>query len=253
MKMKTTPEKTNKKNSYLWGILLFFLLIFIDHLTKAVADIYFQMEGAPSSVPIIPDLIELCITYNRGISYGMGRNAPMEVKIAVVALTGVMMAGIAIAYFFVDTRRSFLRLAFVFIVAGGVGNLIDRVYYQVWDPATYNYNFRDGVRDMVDIHNLGFGVCNFADFFISAGAVMMALAFIFFDSYAMKPLGKYQELAAEAIAIEEQKLKEKEQRKIAKQEAKKSGGACSVACIGEVNADAAKQSDQEQTDEKEAK
>lgn len=253
MKTKTTSEKTNKKNSYLWGILLFFLLIFIDHLTKAVADIYFQMEGAPSSVPIIPDLIELCITYNRGISYGMGRNAPMEVKIAVVALTGVMMAGIAIAYFFVDTRRSFLRLAFVFIVAGGVGNLIDRVYYQVWDPATYNYNFRDGVRDMVDIHNLGFGVCNFADFFISAGAVMMALAFIFFDSYAMKPLGKYQELAAEAIAVEEQKIKKKIQRKIAKQEAKKSGCACSVAYIGEVNADEAKQSDQEQTDDKEAK
>ena len=174
------------------------------------------MENAPSSVPIIPDLIELCITYNRGISYGMGRNAPMEVKIAVVALTGVMMAGIAIAYFVIDSRRSFLRIAFVLIVAGGVGNLIDRVYYQVWDPATYNGNFRDGVRDMVDIHNLGFGVCNFADFFISAGAVMMGLAFIFFDSYAMKPLGKYQELAAEAIALEEQKQKEKEERKATK-------------------------------------
>ena len=216
MKKQNVVEKLIKDKSYLWGILLFFLLIFIDQITKVAADVYFHMEGSPSSLPIIPDLIELCITYNRGISYGIGRNAPMEVKIAVVALTGVMMAGLAVAYFFVDSRRSFLRLAFIFIVAGGVGNLIDRVYYQVWDPATFNGNFRDGVRDMVDIHNLGFGVCNFADFFISAGAVMMGLAFIYFDSYAMKPLGKYKELAAEATAIEEQKQKEKEERKAAK-------------------------------------
>ena len=212
----TSPKTSPLAGSNLWGILIFFLLILIDQLTKAVADVVFiDANGRQTVYELVPGWVNLTITYNRGISFGIGAKSPMEAKIAVVVMTGVIMLALSVLYFKCDKRRTLMRLALVFIVAGGIGNLIDRVYYQVWDPATFNGNFRDGVRDMVDIHNLGFGVCNFADFFISAGAVMMGLAFIYFDSYAMKPLGKYKELAAEATAIEEQKQKEKEERKAA--------------------------------------
>ena len=197
------------KGSVLWGILLFVILIFIDQLTKALADTYFSRADAPSKIVVIPGWINLCITYNRGISYGMGTNAPEWLKITVIAATGVMMTAFAIFYFVLDKRRSWLRIAIVFVVAGGIGNLIDRVYYQVWDV-----NALYGVRDMVDLSRFGFAVCNFADFFICGGAVMLVLALLFFDKDAMYPLTeKYKALAKEAEAQEEKKAQEKRRKK----------------------------------------
>ena len=210
----TIQGKKNSKsltNSNLWGILLFFLLILIDQLTKAFADVIFIDEnGRQTMLELIPGLVNLTITYNRGISFGIGATADMGTKIAVVAMTGVVMLGLVIAYFKFDKRRTFLRLAVVFIVAGGIGNLIDRVYYQVWDPAT-DALIRDGVRDMVDISALGFGICNFADFFITGGAVALMLACLFFDTYAYLPVGKYKALQQEAEE-KEQMLKEEKAR-----------------------------------------
>mgnify|MGYP003309768599 CR=1 FL=1 len=206
--------------SNLWGVLLFFLLILIDQLTKVFADVMFIDEnGNQRMIELIPGLVNLTITYNRGISFGIGATAGMGTKIAVVAMTGVVMLGLAIAYFKFDKRRTFLRWAMVFIVAGGVGNLIDRVYYQVWDPAT-DALIRDGVRDMVDISALGFGVCNFADFFITGGAVALMLACLFFDTYAYLPVGKYKALQEEAEEKELAEKEEKERKKLQKSQAK---------------------------------
>ncbi len=182
------------KGSKWWGVLIFLVLVFIDQLTKLVADVYFSTEGNPHKVPLIKDWIEFCITYNRGISYGLGSDSPPALKIGVVAGTGVMMAGLAILYFKVDKRRSWLNTSIVFIVSGGVGNFIDRVYYRVWDA-----NGIFGVRDMVDLSRFGFAVCNFADFFISIGAVMLMLSLLFLDTDAVFPATKkYKALAKEA-------------------------------------------------------
>ena len=210
---KKESEKYSLKGSCLWGILLFFLLIAIDLITKMVAEVYFTSEGAKESIDIIPGWIALTFAQNRGISYGLGSDAKEWVKIAVIAGTFVMMLLLTILYFKVDKRRSWLRVALVFVVAGGIGNFIDRVYYQVWNPAT----FPDGVRDMVDLSRFGFAVCNFADFFISIGAVMLVFAILFFDKDALFPLTKkYKALRKEA----DEKEKAKEEAKQAKKAAK---------------------------------
>ena len=172
------------KYSCLWGILLFAVLICIDQIPKAAAAAYLKPSD---SIPIVEGWLEIRIVYNRGISYGLGNDASPAVKIAVIAATAVMMLAITIFYFKVDKKRSFIRTAFVFIVAGGVGNLIDRVYYKVWEPSGAL-----GVRDMVDVSRFGFAVCNFADFFITAGAIMLVLSFLFFDKDALLPVGKYK-------------------------------------------------------------
>ena len=204
---QTTISEKKKANdslagSHLWGILVFFILILIDQLTKAFADVIFIDEsGKPFVYELIPGWVKLTITYNRGISFGIGSTADMSTKIAVVAMTGVMMLGLAILYFKMDKRRSFMRTALVFIVAGGIGNFIDRVYYQVWDPNTLL-----GVRDMVDLSRFGFAVCNFADFFITGGAVALVLSILFFDKEAVWPLTKkYKALAQEAADKKEEK------------------------------------------------
>lgn len=193
------------KGSKWWGVLLFLVLILIDQLTKLFADAYFSAAGNPSEIAFIPGWIEFRITYNRGISYGMGADTSPAVKIAVIATTGVMMAALAVLYFKLDKRRSWLNVALVFVVGGGVGNLIDRIYYRVWEAGGMF-----GVRDMVDLSRFGFAVCNFADFFITAGAVMLVLALLFLDTDAIFPATKkYKALAKEAEEKAEAKKQEK--------------------------------------------
>ncbi len=204
---KTTNKKTGTKGdkiaSCLWGILLFALLILIDQITKALADAY------QPQFDLIKGWVSITIVYNPGISYGLGATAPQWVKIAIIAATGVMMAALAVVYFKVDKSRKLVRIALVFIVAGGVGNLIDRVYYKVWtlDNATANA-LKQGVRDMVDVSRFGFAVCNFADFFITAGAIMLVLSFLFFDKDAFFPVGKYRKLHEAEKAAEEKEQNE---------------------------------------------
>ena len=209
-------NKHSLKGSRLWGVLLFAILVFIDQITKIVADVYFgNVPSAPESIAIIPGVIELTMEYNRGIAFSMFSGAGQAGKIAIVVGTALIMLAVSVVYFKIDKRRTLLRIALVLIVAGGVGNLIDRVYYQVWDPATAT-GFRDGVRDMVrvDFKIMDFGVCNFADFFISGGAVLFILSLLFFDKDAIFPVGeKYKALAKEAQEAEEKKKAEKEAKK----------------------------------------
>lgn len=186
-------EKTKKKipegvkGSCLWGILLFAVLIFIDQITKALADAY-QVQ-----FDIVKGWLSVTIVYNPGISYGIGSGAPEWAKIALIAATGVMMLGLSVLYFKINKERTLVRTSLVFIVAGGVGNLIDRVYYKVWELDNLSAALlRRGVRDMVDVSRFGFAVCNFADFFITAGAIMLILSFLFFDKDAFFPVGKYR-------------------------------------------------------------
>lgn len=205
-KKKLIKQKYSTKGSSYWGILVFGILILVDMLTKLAADVYFSRAGAPAKIDIIPGWLALTITYNRGISYGMGDNAPEWIKLLVVIATALLMAVFAVAYFKMDKRRALLRIALVFIVAGGVGNLIDRVYYRVWE-ADGIY----GVRDMVDLSRFGFAVCNFADFFITGGAVALVLALLFFDRDAVWPMTeKYRMLAKEHEELLEAKKTEKE-------------------------------------------
>ncbi len=191
-----TENKKKSAPAWLWGVIAFAILLFVDQATKIAADIYFNAPGSPSRLPVIPGLIYLTISYNRGIAYGVAADASPTVKLLIIIATALIMAGLAVWYFFLDARRKVVRAGVVMIFSGGVGNLIDRLYYQVWNPATAT-GFRDGVRDMVDLNAFGFAVCNFADFFIVIGAIVLIVGFLFFDKDAFFPLGKYKTLAKE--------------------------------------------------------
>ena len=211
-----SKEMLNKKTSKgsVWrGILLFAILVLIDHLTKVIADVYY--EGDPTRYTnLITDKLGFCISYNRGIAFGNFAGSSQLVKIGIIAGTIVIMGGLTVLYFCLDKRRSLLRFAIVLVVAGGIGNFIDRVYYQVWNPETLL-----GVRDMVRWNILfDFGVFNFADVCISLGTVVLVLSLLFFDTDALFPLGKkYRALAKESS----EKAEAKKQEKLAKKQAKK--------------------------------
>lgn len=203
-KTKAGAGTSARKNDWLGGVLLFAVLIFIDQLTKALADAY------QPQFDIIKGWLGITIVYNPGISFGLASDLSVGAKLAIVIGTAVIMAALSVAWFFVNRERRLVRTALVFIVAGGVGNLIDRVYYRVWelDNAEAALLHR-GVRDMVDVSRFGFAVCNFADFFITAGAIMLVLSFLFFDAEAFFPVGKYKEMRDRQKQAEEEREKRK--------------------------------------------
>jgi signal peptidase II len=231
--MAKKNEKTKKdvgrgalKGHWLWGLLVLSILLLIDLITKVGAQVYFKVMGN-ADVVLIPDVLEFTYKENPGMAFSMGADAPMPAKLAVVILTGVVMAAVAVFYLRMDKRRSFLRWCLVFIVAGGVGNLIDRVLFKVW------LENGGGVRDMVmidfgpllhewfglEVAWLDFGVCNFADFFIVGGAVALVLAILFFDSGAILPVGKYKALSKEMEEAEKAKKAAKKAQKAAETQA----------------------------------
>ena len=203
-------QKKSVKGSWLWGALVFPVLVLIDMVTKILADAYYDY-GDPY-FKIIPGYLEWGLTYNRGVAFSMMHDAPTPAKIALVWSTAVLFVVFAVYYIKLDPRRTWVRVALIFIIAGGVGNLIDRVYYQMWisgDPAELG-----GVRDMVYLNVvMNFGVCNFADFFICIGSAVLVVAMVFFDQDALLPLGKYKEMAKQAMEKEEQKKIEKQAKK----------------------------------------
>ncbi len=206
-------EVKKSKNTWLWGALLFVILLLIDMVTKIVADAYFDPKDA--FVEIIPGYLEWGLVYNPGMAFSMGADAPAPAKIALVVGTAVLFVLFAIYFLKIDPRRTWVRVSLVFIVAGGVGNLVDRAYcllqpYVDGIPATFV-----GVRDMVrlKIFMFDFGVCNFADFFIVGGAIALMVSILFFDAGAMFPLTeKYKALSKEYEEREEQKQIEKQEK-----------------------------------------
>ena len=207
--MSKEKKESVLKGSAFWGILLFAVLVLVDQLTKAAAEAYFNLDGAKQKIDVIPGWIFFELEHNPGIAYGIGADASPALKIGVIAFTALMMAALTVFYFKLDKNRGFLRTSLVLVVSGGVGNLIDRIYYKVWQP-----NCPLGVRDMVNLSRFGFAVCNFADFFISIGAVMLVFAFLFFDKVALFPVGeKYKKLAKESAEEEARKAEEKRAKK----------------------------------------
>ena len=138
------------------------------------------------------------------MAFSMGAGWPTEAKIALVCGTGLVFVALLVLYFMLDKRRSWLRNSLIFVVAGGVGNFVDRILYLLGQLG--------GVRDMVRlrIFVFDFGVCNFADFFIVGGGIALMLALLFFDGSAVWPTGKkYKALAEEFEEREEMKKQAK--------------------------------------------
>ena len=176
----------------LWGAVLFVFLIVFDLATKALAEKY--LSGG-KAVRLAGDFVVLRLVYNRGISFGMFSDGSVGAKVAIIVITAIMMLALTALYLLLDKRRKTLRVSLVFVVAGGIGNLIDRIAFKMWLP-----DGAKGVRDMVDVSGIkfgsfNFGICNFADFFITAGAILLVLSFLFFDSEALFPTKKSKALA----------------------------------------------------------
>ena len=109
LELKKNGGRYSLKGSNVWGVLLFLILLFVDMLTKFLADAYFSQPDAPKEIVLIPNCLVLCQHYNPGIAFSGFSDADAWVKIAIIVGTAVLMTVFAVYYFFTDNRRGWLR------------------------------------------------------------------------------------------------------------------------------------------------
>ncbi len=133
-------------------------IVAIDQLIK-----YFIVQGlAPNgSLSVIDGLFSLTYVENRGVAFGMFQDH--------VAVFAVITAVLIAAFIWMIIKKKFTGMTFyvsaALMIGGGIGNLIDRI-------------FRGFV---VDYLSLSFfpPVCNFADYCITIGAVLLVVVLLF--------------------------------------------------------------------------
>ncbi len=150
-----------KRARLLLGLLILGAGVGADQATKRLA--VERLRGAPP-VSFLADTVRLQYAENTGAFLGLGKALSARQRFwAFTVATAALLAGLGIflALHWDTHRLSFVALAMV--LAGGVGNLLDRL-------------FHDG--RVIDFLNLGIGplrtgIFNVADVGITAGVVLL--------------------------------------------------------------------------------
>jgi signal peptidase II len=140
--------------------LIMILGIALDQIVKFIV----RSEIAyGTKIPVIKDFFYITYHENRGAAWGILQNQ----RILFIVLT-ILMIGL-LFYILARSYNRVLKLALSMIIAGAVGNLIDRCVKT------------GGVPDFLDFYfgKYNFPTFNVADMFISCGAILLGVYMIF--------------------------------------------------------------------------
>ena len=136
-------------------------LIGLDQYTKYLAATVLKNSGP---IVIIDKVFELSYLENRGAAFGILQN--QQLFFFVVSL--IFMLVVVYLFYTVPFEKKYLpfKLAVLVIMAGGIGNMIDRV--------TLKY-----VVDFLYFKAIDFPVFNIADCYVTVSSVIIAILIIF--------------------------------------------------------------------------
>ncbi len=174
MKNKFTLVNIKKFLLHLVKSPLFYVLIgliAIDIISKWCVELNLK-EG--QTIVIIPGLIQVTLTHNTGMVFGIG--GTLGARIAIIIIRLILAIAIPICVFIYSSQiKTRYRVIILMIYAGCIGNLIDGMFY--WEK-TVGFN---GVIDWIQFPWKWFSyIFNLADAFIVI-AVFLAIIFIIID------------------------------------------------------------------------
>jgi len=150
-----------------WWILLVELaviavILVADLLTKKYASEFLLTQSGFRRNDFIPGLINLYYTENDGAGFSIFQGK----TVALTVITCIVVVCLAVYLFFALKQSEWLRISLVFITAGGIGNIVDRI--------AFGY-----VRDFIEFAFWKeFAVFNIADSFVTVGAFMLIIVLI---------------------------------------------------------------------------
>lgn len=137
------------------------LFVGLDQLTKWLAVTFIKPEG---SIPLLKiggkEWLNLTYQENTGAAFSIMQNK----QLFLIILTSIVILVMLFLVISKRVKRTPYLWSFALIIAGGIGNLIDRI-------------FLGYVVDFVDVRIINFAVFNFADVCAVCGAIML---FVFF-------------------------------------------------------------------------
>lgn len=151
-----------KKKFFLFlDLLMIAGLIALDQYTKQWAKIYLKDKPAYS---LINGILELNYLENQGAAFGMLPNQ----KVFFIFVATVILFVVGYVLWKVPDQKKYTILHFLFslIVAGSIGNMIDRVRY-------------DYVVDFIYIVRPNFPIFNVADVYATVSAVVLLFLLLF--------------------------------------------------------------------------
>ncbi|MGN1112590.1 MAG: signal peptidase II [Acutalibacteraceae bacterium] len=117
------------------------------------------------SVTVIDNLLNFTYVENKGMAFGMLANQ----RWIFIALTSAVILALIIAVIKLKKQGTMFYISAALLIGGGIGNLIDRLLYGY----------------VVDYISLSFfpPVCNFADYCVTAGVIMLLIYLFFFTDF----------------------------------------------------------------------
>ncbi|MBO4323452.1 MAG: signal peptidase II [Clostridia bacterium] len=180
----------------MWYIVIFIATLLIDQITKilvaSASGVAGTVEGSKHIFWVIKDFIE--ITYSENESGAMGifkgvKNAQIGFIVATVLILGGLFAFLI---FSKKKRMPWLNVTLALIIAGAIGNFIDRL--------TTVY-VRDFIHVIIPLGKNGDFfpyIFNVADIALVVGSIMLIIYLLFLDDDAVfKPKKKETEKADE--------------------------------------------------------
>lgn len=134
---------------------LIIVLVGIDQMLKIIID---NTLNLGQIIKIVPS-IQLTKLYNYGVSFSFLANKTY----LIIAITII-----AIIYLFILKKsymNKYINLGINLVIAGGIGNLIDRL--------VYNY-----VIDYIKVDFFNFPIFNLADILVSLGFIIIIVAYL---------------------------------------------------------------------------
>lgn len=135
----------------------------LDLFFKMLVLLYLKPVG---TVKVFGDIFKLTYVENRGVAFGMFQG----MQWIFIAVTVIMLFLIIFYMFKKRPQGKLVYIASALIIGGGIGNMIDRIYYGF----------------VIDYLSFSFfpPVCNFADYCITIGVFFLAAYLLFFtDSF----------------------------------------------------------------------
>lgn len=142
-------------------------ILALDQVSKYLTDLFLVPLG--TSHPLIDGVFHLTSAHNTGAAWGVMAGGRWFFIVLTLIVTAVLV------WFLLRYRKRmqiFSRVILAFLIAGAVGNLIDR--------ALLGY-----VRDMFDFCLINFPVFNVADSALTVGSVLLVIDTLFSKEKAL--------------------------------------------------------------------
>lgn len=138
-------------------------IIFLDQVTKLLVVKFMELG---ESIPLIDGFLYLTSHRNEGAAWGM-----LQGRMWLFYIITVFVIVVLVMFYKREAKTSLLlQTSLVLLMAGAIGNFIDRLLFQK-------------VVDFVDtvIFGYDFPIFNVADTSLTAGVILMVIQIFFFD------------------------------------------------------------------------